>query len=52
MFRRVDSSSLPDKDLYLKDPNYHKAVSFYTKSYELEEQGNIKGYMNKYLLML
>jgi len=49
MFRRVDTENLVDTTSYATSENYLKTLHLYQKSYELEVQGDVKGFTDTYL---
>ncbi|KAL5486937.1 hypothetical protein EMCRGX_G019478 [Ephydatia muelleri] len=49
MFRRVDTEMLPNPTSYQENENYLKTVALYTKSWELEQAGDIQGFTDTYL---
>jgi len=52
MFRRVDTENLVDTTSYATSENYLKTLHLYQRSYELEVQGDVKGFTDTYLLAI
>jgi len=52
MFHRVDEHNLVDKDAYEADERYIRTVKLYQQSYQSEQHGDAKGFVDTYLQAL
>ena len=49
MFRRVDTQMIPNPTKYEESESYNRALTLYRKSWQLEQNGDQKGFTDTYL---